>query len=57
MFITNGGLVESTTYGSQDKPAGFNPALTPGSGWDMWNRISAVDPSRATRRSSSTTRI
>lgn len=45
VFITNGGLVESTTYGSQDKPAGFNPSLTPGSGWDMWNRISAVDPS------------
>ncbi|NLW58539.1 MAG: oleate hydratase, partial [Bifidobacterium pseudolongum subsp. globosum] len=45
VFITNGGLVESTTEGNQNTPAGFNPALKKGSGWDTWNRIAAVDPS------------
>ncbi|KFI59814.1 oleate hydratase [Bifidobacterium cuniculi] len=45
VFITNGGLVESTTEGNQTTPAGFDPSLKPGNGWDMWNRIAAVDPS------------
>ncbi len=45
VFITNGGLVESTTEGNQNTPAGFNPALKKGSGWETWNRIAAVDPS------------
>ena len=45
VFITNGGLVESTTEGDQNTPAGFDPTLKPGNGWDMWNRIAAVDPS------------
>ncbi|MEE1295386.1 MAG: oleate hydratase [Bifidobacterium sp.] len=45
VFITNGGLVESTTEGNQDKAAGFDPQIKPGNGWDMWNRLAAVDPS------------
>ncbi|NEG69583.1 oleate hydratase [Bifidobacterium choloepi] len=45
VFITNGGCVENTTEGSQDKAAGFDDTIHPGNGWDMWRRIAAVDPS------------
>ena len=43
VFITNGGCVESTSIGSQDQPAVFNPTLRPGNGWDLWKKISAQD--------------
>ena len=45
VFITNGGCVESTSIGSQDQPAVFNPTLRPGNGWDLWKKIAAQDPS------------
>ena len=43
VFITNGGCVESTSIGSQDQPAVFNPTLRPGNGWDLWKKIAAQD--------------
>ena len=43
VFITNGGCVESTSIGSQDQPAVFNPTLRPGNGWDLWKMIAAQD--------------
>ncbi len=45
VFITNGGCVENSTLGAQDKPAAWKPELAPGGGWDMWRRIAAQDPS------------
>ena len=43
VFITNGGCVESTSIGSQNQPAVFNPTLRPGNGWDLWKKIAAQD--------------
>lgn len=45
VFITNGGCVENSSYGSQDKPASFNKTIRPGGGWDMWRKIAAQDAS------------
>lgn len=45
MFITNGGCVENSSLGSQDKPASFNHEIKAGGGWDMWRKIAAQDPS------------
>ena len=45
VFITNGGCVENSTMGAQDRPAAWRPELSPGGGWDMWRRIAAQDPS------------
>ena len=44
VFITNGGCVENSTMGSQNKPAEFRPEIKSGGGWDMWRRIAAQDP-------------
>ncbi len=41
VFITHGGCVENSTYGSQDKKAEFKPELKAGGGWDMWKRIAS----------------
>lgn len=45
VFITNGGCVENSTYGSQDTVCAYNNELKPGGGWDMWRKIAAQDPS------------
>ncbi len=45
VFITNGGCVENSTHGSQNKKAEFNPDIKPGGGWDMWRKIAAQDKS------------
>ena len=45
VFITNGGCVENSSMGSQDKPAAYNTELKEGGGWDMWRKIAAQDPS------------
>lgn len=45
VFITNGGCVENSTYGSQDQPAAFNKEIRAGGGWDMWRKIAAQDAS------------
>ena len=44
VFITNGGCVENSTMGSQNKPAEFGPEIRAGGGWDMWRKIAAQDP-------------
>ena len=45
VFITNGGCVENSSMGSQNKPAAYNTELKEGCGWDMWRKIAAQDPS------------
>ena len=44
VFITNGGCVENSTMGSQNKPAEFRPEIKAGGGCDMWRKIAAQDP-------------
>lgn len=41
VFITNGGCVENSTFGAQNKPAVFSPEIHEGGGWDMWRKIAA----------------
>ena len=43
VFITNGGCVENSTLGSQNKKAEFNYEIKPGGGWDMWRKIAKKD--------------
>ncbi|EMB70877.1 oleate hydratase [Streptococcus mutans] len=45
VFITNGGCVENSSYGSQDKAAVFNCEIREGGGWDMWRQIAKQDTS------------
>ena len=45
LFITNGGCVESSTYGDQNTRAAYDTSLKPGNGWDLWKKIAAQDPS------------
>ncbi len=45
VYITNGGCVENSSLGSQNRPAEFKPELKEGGGWDMWRKIAAQDPS------------
>lgn len=45
VFITNGGCVENSTLGSQNKKAEFNYEIRPGGGWDMWRKIAKQDKS------------
>lgn len=44
VFITNGGCVENSTVGAQNRPADFRPEIREGGGWDMWRKIAAQDP-------------
>ena len=41
LFITPGGCVESSTLGSQDRAAVYDPELKAGNGWDLWKRIAS----------------
>ena len=43
VFITLGGCIENSSYGSQKSKAEWNTALKPGGGWDMWKRIASQD--------------
>ena len=45
VFITNGGCVENSSMGSQNRTAEFNTEIKEGGGWDMWRRIASQDPS------------
>ena len=45
VFITNGGCVENSALGSQNKKAEFNYEIKPGGGWDMWRKIAKQDKS------------
>ncbi|MCD7932739.1 MAG: oleate hydratase [Tannerellaceae bacterium] len=41
VFVTNGSLVESTTYGDQKNPAPLN--TSPGGSWRLWRNLAAQD--------------
>lgn len=45
LFITNGGCVENSSIGDQNRPAPFNKEIKEGGGWDMWRKIAAQDSS------------
>ena len=45
LFITNGGCVENSSKGSQNKAPEYNKEIKEGGGWDLWRRIAAQDPS------------
>ncbi len=45
VFITNGGCVENSSMGSQNKKAEYNTEIKEGGGWDMWRKIARQDPS------------
>ncbi len=42
VFITNGSITESTTYGDNDTPASQKHEL--GGSWELWKNIAAQDP-------------
>lgn len=41
VFMTLGGCVENSAFGSQNEPAPMHTELKPGGGWDMWKQIAA----------------
>ncbi|MBS7577130.1 MULTISPECIES: oleate hydratase [unclassified Enterococcus] len=43
VFVTNGSITESTTYGDNDHPAPVNKAL--GGSWQLWKSLSEQDSS------------
>lgn len=45
IFITNGGCVENSSFGSQNKPANFNSKIYSYGGWDLWKKIAKQDKS------------
>lgn len=45
IFISNGGCVENSSLGDQNHTAEYNTEIKAGSGWDMWRKIAAQDPS------------
>jgi oleate hydratase len=44
VYITDGGCVENSSWGSQNTVAKVDTELRPGGGWDMWRRIAAQAP-------------
>ncbi|MET1005310.1 MAG: oleate hydratase [Propionibacteriaceae bacterium] len=45
VFVTNGSLVENSSWGDHQTPARFDPEVHEGGSWALWRRISAQDPS------------
>ncbi len=41
VFVTNGSITESSTYGDQTHPAVLNPS--PGGSWSLWKNIASQD--------------
>lgn len=41
VFVTNGSITDSTTYGTQDEPA--PPTHKTSGGWDLWKNLAAQD--------------
>lgn len=41
VFVTNGSITDSTTYGTQDEPA--PPTYKTSGGWDLWKNLAAQD--------------
>ncbi|MDE1156391.1 MAG: oleate hydratase [Acidobacteriaceae bacterium] len=44
VFITNGSLVENSTWGDHQTPAGFDPIVHDGGSWHLWRNIAAQAP-------------
>lgn len=42
VFVTNGSITESTTYGDHHTPA--PPTTEPGAAWDLWEKLAAQSP-------------
>lgn len=41
VYVTNGSITESSTYGDQEHPAVLNPS--PGGSWSLWKNLAAQD--------------
>ena len=50
VFVTNGSITESTTYGDNNTPAPINKDL--GGGWSLWKNIVAKVKSLVDQKSS-----
>src|SRR5258705_3181038 len=44
VFVTNGSLVENSSWGDHHTPATFNPEIREGSVWALWRNIAKQDP-------------
>jgi oleate hydratase len=45
VFVTNGSLVENSTWGDHHTPAAFDPVIRDGNIWSLWRNIAKQDPS------------
>ncbi|WP_099333154.1 oleate hydratase [Actinomyces minihominis] len=45
VFVTNGSLVENSSWGDMGTPAKFDPEIHEGGSWWLWRKIAAQDPS------------
>lgn len=45
VFVTNGSLVENSTWGDHATPATFNTEIKEGNSWQLWRDIAAQDSS------------
>ncbi len=45
VFVTNGSLVENSTWGDHHTPAAFDPVIRDGNIWALWRNIAKQDPS------------
>ncbi len=45
VFVTNGSLVENSSWGDHHTAPIFDPEIHEGGSWDLWRKIAAQDPS------------
>lgn len=45
VFVTNGSLVENSSWGDHDTPATYDTEIHEGGSWWLWRKIAAQDPS------------
>lgn len=45
VFVTNGSLVENSSWGDHDTPAVLDTEIKDGGSWALWRKIAAQDPS------------
>lgn len=45
VFVTNGSLVENSSWGDMDTAPQFDPEIHEGGSWWLWRKIAAQDPS------------
>ncbi|HOA89137.1 oleate hydratase [Propioniciclava tarda] len=44
VFVTNGSLVENSTWGDHHTAPAFDPVIREGGSWDLWRKIAKQDP-------------